>query len=117
MQEATSVSGGFRCHLTRQQELTDAAASPCCSSLNGLPEQCMTLAVRSFVHCLQEELKTTDVYLYRKVLDNLAACMEDFSLGTMTLNTLSSGLTRLARVRILERHHVYPCRCKIESIG
>uniref|UniRef100_A0A8C0AS56 tRNA (32-2'-O)-methyltransferase regulator THADA n=1 Tax=Buteo japonicus TaxID=224669 RepID=A0A8C0AS56_9AVES len=62
------------------------------SSLNGLPERFMTLAVQSFVCCLREELKTTDVYLYRKVLDNLASCMEDFSLGTMTLNILSSVL-------------------------
>ncbi|NXY70964.1 THADA protein, partial [Glareola pratincola] len=58
------------------------------SSLNCLPEQFMTLAVQSFVCCLREELKTTDVYLYRKVLDNLASCMEDFSLGRMTLNIL-----------------------------
>ncbi|NXE07593.1 THADA protein, partial [Lophotis ruficrista] len=60
------------------------------SSLNDLPEQFMTLAVQGFVCCLREELKTTDVYLYRKVLDNLASCMEDFSLGTMTLDVLSS---------------------------
>uniref|UniRef100_A0A8C3KQ55 tRNA (32-2'-O)-methyltransferase regulator THADA n=1 Tax=Calidris pygmaea TaxID=425635 RepID=A0A8C3KQ55_9CHAR len=60
------------------------------SSLNGLPEQFMTLAVQSFVRCLREELKTTDVYLYRKVLDNLTSCMEDLSLGRMTSNILSS---------------------------
>uniref|UniRef100_A0A8C3KVV4 tRNA (32-2'-O)-methyltransferase regulator THADA n=1 Tax=Calidris pygmaea TaxID=425635 RepID=A0A8C3KVV4_9CHAR len=62
------------------------------SSLNGLPEQFMTLAVQSFVRCLREELKTTDVYLYRKVLDNLTSCMEDLSLGRMTSNILSSFL-------------------------
>ncbi|NXA46117.1 THADA protein, partial [Nothocercus julius] len=59
------------------------------SSLNCLPEQFMSEAVQSFVCCLREELKTTDVYLYRKVLDNLASCMEDFSLGMMTWNILS----------------------------
>ncbi|NWX83161.1 THADA protein, partial [Nothoprocta pentlandii] len=53
------------------------------SSLNCLPEQFMTEAVQSFVCCLREELKTTDTYLYRKVLDNLVSCMEDFSLGMM----------------------------------
>ncbi|NWQ77060.1 THADA protein, partial [Columbina picui] len=63
------------------------------SSLNGLPEQFMTLALQSFECCLREELKTTDVYLYRKVLDNLVSCIVDFSLGTMTLNILSSVLT------------------------
>uniref|UniRef100_A0A8C4VYW1 tRNA (32-2'-O)-methyltransferase regulator THADA n=1 Tax=Gopherus evgoodei TaxID=1825980 RepID=A0A8C4VYW1_9SAUR len=51
------------------------------SSLNGLPEQLMTEAVHSFVRCLKEELKTTDLCLYRKVMDNLASCMENFSLG------------------------------------
>lgn len=49
----------------------------------------MMSAVQSFVCCLREELKTTDVYLYRKVLDNLASCMEDFSLGAVT--SVSSG--------------------------
>uniref|UniRef100_A0A8C5J6S6 tRNA (32-2'-O)-methyltransferase regulator THADA n=1 Tax=Junco hyemalis TaxID=40217 RepID=A0A8C5J6S6_JUNHY len=56
------------------------------SSLNGLPGHLMVPAVQSFVGCLWEELKATDVYLYRKVLDNLASCMEDFSLGTVTSN-------------------------------
>ncbi|NXT67659.1 THADA protein, partial [Chaetops frenatus] len=56
------------------------------SSLNGLPGHLVMSAVQSFVCCLREELKTTDVYLYRKVLDNLASCMEDFSLGTVTSN-------------------------------
>ncbi|NWX40607.1 THADA protein, partial [Steatornis caripensis] len=64
------------------------------SSLNSLPEEFMTSAVQSFVCCLREELKTTDICLYRRVLDNLASCMEDFSLGMMTLNTLSSFLQK-----------------------
>ncbi|NXL50573.1 THADA protein, partial [Podilymbus podiceps] len=76
------------------------------SSLNGLPEELMMLAVQSFVCCLREELKTTDVYLYRKVLDNLASCMEDFSLGTMTLKILSSVLTWSALACILVRHPI-----------
>ncbi|EMP42588.1 Thyroid adenoma-associated protein like protein [Chelonia mydas] len=50
------------------------------SSLNGLPEHITTEAVHSFVRCLKEELKTTDLSLYRKVMDNLASCMENFSL-------------------------------------
>ncbi|KFQ69170.1 Thyroid adenoma-associated protein [Phaethon lepturus] len=58
------------------------------SSLNGLPEQFITLAVQSFVCCLREELKTTDIHLYRKVLDNLASCMEDFSLGRASIKDL-----------------------------
>jgi len=82
------------CWWIPQCEVTDDAISYCCSSLNGLPEWFMTLAVQSFVCCLREELKTTDVYLYRKVLDNLASCMEDFNLGMRNIsNTLSSVLT------------------------
>ncbi|NXE47528.1 THADA protein, partial [Casuarius casuarius] len=64
------------------------------SSLNGLPEQFMTEAVQSFVCCLGEELKTADIYLYRKVLDNLASCMEDFSIGMMTQSILSFFLQK-----------------------
>lgn len=77
---------------TPQCEVTDRAVSYCCSSLNGLPEQLMPLAVQSFVRCLREELKTTDTYLYRKVLDNLASCMEDFSLGMMKSNIFYSNM-------------------------
>uniref|UniRef100_A0A8U7MBQ1 tRNA (32-2'-O)-methyltransferase regulator THADA n=1 Tax=Corvus moneduloides TaxID=1196302 RepID=A0A8U7MBQ1_CORMO len=73
------------------------------SSLNGLPGHLMVSAVQSFVCCLREELKTTDVYLYRKVLDNLASCMEDFSLGTVALsvfwlNLLSTVLQFLQKL-------------------
>jgi len=64
----------------------------------------MLLAIQSFVCCLKEELKTTDVYLYRKVLDNLASCMEDFRLGMMTLNVSSSVLTCSTLVCILVWH-------------
>lgn len=81
----------------------------------------MTLAVQSFVCCLREELKTTDIYLYRKVLDNLASCMEDFSLGMMmTLNILSSVLSGSALVCILVWHLIAMFTfylCKIDSIG
>uniref|UniRef100_A0A8B9QKH3 tRNA (32-2'-O)-methyltransferase regulator THADA n=1 Tax=Apteryx owenii TaxID=8824 RepID=A0A8B9QKH3_APTOW len=73
------------------------------SSLNGLSEQFMTEAVQSFVCCLREELKTTDIYLYRKVLDNLASCMEDFSLGMMTWSVLSLVLTCSVFLQFLQK--------------
>ncbi|OXB65486.1 hypothetical protein ASZ78_014837 [Callipepla squamata] len=69
------------------------------SSLNGLPEQFMTLAVQSFACCLREELKTTDIYLYRRVLDNLASCMEDFSLGRASIKNLFEEETLLQTVQ------------------
>ncbi|KAM6367900.1 LOW QUALITY PROTEIN: tRNA (32-2'-O)-methyltransferase regulator THADA [Alca torda] len=72
------------------------------SSLNGLPEQFMTLAVQSFVCCLREELKTTDVYLYRRVLDNLASCMEDFSLGRASIKNLFEEVLQFLQKSLLD---------------
>ncbi|XP_075605249.1 tRNA (32-2'-O)-methyltransferase regulator THADA isoform X3 [Balearica regulorum gibbericeps] len=72
------------------------------SSLNGLPEQFMTLAIQSFVSCLKEELKTTDIYLYRKVLDNLASCMEDFSLGRASIKNLFEEVLQFLQKSLLD---------------
>ncbi|KFQ26004.1 Thyroid adenoma-associated protein [Mesitornis unicolor] len=72
------------------------------SSLNGLPEQFMALAVQSFVRCLREELKTTDIYLYRKVLDNLASCMEDFSLGRASIKNLFEEVLQFLQKSLLD---------------
>uniref|UniRef100_A0A5F8HEJ9 tRNA (32-2'-O)-methyltransferase regulator THADA n=1 Tax=Monodelphis domestica TaxID=13616 RepID=A0A5F8HEJ9_MONDO len=58
------------------------------SSLNGLPEPFFADAVRSFTCCLQEELKTNNLYSYRRVIDNLASCMENFNLGEETVKPL-----------------------------
>uniref|UniRef100_A0A674I6T3 tRNA (32-2'-O)-methyltransferase regulator THADA n=1 Tax=Terrapene triunguis TaxID=2587831 RepID=A0A674I6T3_9SAUR len=70
------------------------------SSLNGLPEQLTTEAVHSFVRCLKEELKTTDLCLYRKVMDNLASCMENFSLGMMTCNIIFHIFNLVLQVKL-----------------
>ncbi|NXJ00399.1 THADA protein, partial [Psophia crepitans] len=72
------------------------------STLSGLPEQFMTLAIQSFVSCLREELKTTDIYLYRKVLDNLAACMEDFSLGRTSIKNLFEEVLQFLQKSLLD---------------
>ncbi|NXK30820.1 THADA protein, partial [Piprites chloris] len=72
------------------------------SSLNGLPEELMMLGVQSFVCCLKEELKTTDVYLYRKVLDNLASCMEDFSLGRASIKDLFEEVLQFLQKSLLD---------------
>ncbi|XP_076190570.1 tRNA (32-2'-O)-methyltransferase regulator THADA isoform X2 [Aptenodytes patagonicus] len=72
------------------------------SSLNGLPERFMTLAIQSFVCCLREELKTTDIYLYRKVLDNLASCMEDFSLGRASIKNLFEEVLQFLQKSLLD---------------
>ncbi|XP_065609533.1 tRNA (32-2'-O)-methyltransferase regulator THADA [Cyrtonyx montezumae] len=72
------------------------------SSLNGLPEQFMMLAVQSFGCCLREELKTTDIYLYRRVLDNLASCMEDFSLGRASIKNLFEEVLQFLQNSLLD---------------
>ncbi|KAM6432906.1 tRNA (32-2'-O)-methyltransferase regulator THADA [Rhynochetos jubatus] len=72
------------------------------SSLNSLPEQFMMPAVQSFVCSLREELKTTDVYLYRKVLDNLASCMEDFSLGRASVKNLYEEVLQFLQKSLLD---------------
>lgn len=55
------------------------------SSLNGLPEFFLTETIQSFTSHLQEELNTTDLYSYRKVIDNISSCMENFDLGKPAL--------------------------------
>nr|XP_026646868.1 thyroid adenoma-associated protein isoform X2 [Zonotrichia albicollis] len=72
------------------------------SSLNGLPGHLMVPAVQSFVCCLREELKATDVYLYRKVLDNLASCMEDFSLGRACIKNLFEEVLQFLQKLLLD---------------
>ncbi|KAM9382784.1 tRNA (32-2'-O)-methyltransferase regulator THADA [Phaethornis superciliosus] len=72
------------------------------SSLNSLPEEFITLAVQSFMCCLKEELKTTDIYLYRKVLDNLVSCLEDFSLGRATIKNLLGEVLQFLQKSILD---------------
>ncbi|XP_074945130.1 tRNA (32-2'-O)-methyltransferase regulator THADA isoform X1 [Phalacrocorax aristotelis] len=71
------------------------------SSLNSLPEEFMAMALKSFVCCLREELKTTDIYLYRKVLDNLACCMEDFSLGRASVKNLFEEVLQFLQKSLL----------------
>ncbi|XP_053918208.1 thyroid adenoma-associated protein [Cuculus canorus] len=72
------------------------------SSLNSLPEEFMMLAVQSFVCCLRAELKTTDIYLYRRVLDNLASCMEDFSLGRASIKNLFEEVLQFLQKSLLD---------------
>ncbi|XP_043846094.1 thyroid adenoma-associated protein isoform X2 [Dromiciops gliroides] len=71
------------------------------SSLNGLPEPFFADAVRSFTCCLREELKTTNLSSYRKVIDNLASCMENFNLGrTSVMNLFKDVLQFLQKVLV-----------------
>uniref|UniRef100_A0A670JYE2 tRNA (32-2'-O)-methyltransferase regulator THADA n=1 Tax=Podarcis muralis TaxID=64176 RepID=A0A670JYE2_PODMU len=62
------------------------------SSLNGIPEPLMAEATQSFVFCLREELKTTDLSQYRKTMDNLASCMEN---NTIALQFLQKSVLEI----------------------
>uniref|UniRef100_A0A670JYT0 tRNA (32-2'-O)-methyltransferase regulator THADA n=1 Tax=Podarcis muralis TaxID=64176 RepID=A0A670JYT0_PODMU len=72
------------------------------SSLNGIPEPLMAEATQSFVFCLREELKTTDLSQYRKTMDNLASCMEN---NTIALQFLQKSVklsgNRIAQTRLM----------------
>ncbi|XP_036606868.1 thyroid adenoma-associated protein [Trichosurus vulpecula] len=72
------------------------------SSLNGLPEPFFADAVRSFTCCLQEELKSTDVYSYRKVIDNIASCVENFNLGRTSVMNLFKDVLRFLQKVLVE---------------
>ncbi|XP_010966015.2 tRNA (32-2'-O)-methyltransferase regulator THADA isoform X1 [Camelus bactrianus] len=72
------------------------------SSLNGLPEFFLSEAIQSFTSRLQEELNTTDLYSYRKVIDNLSSCMENFDLGRTSVNNLLENVLHFLRKSLIE---------------
>ncbi|XP_004753020.1 thyroid adenoma-associated protein isoform X3 [Mustela putorius furo] len=72
------------------------------SSLNGLPEFFLTEAVQSFTSRLQEELNTTDLYSYRKVIDNISSCMENFDLGRTGVNNLLKNVLHFLQKSLIE---------------
>ncbi|XP_016059599.1 PREDICTED: thyroid adenoma-associated protein [Miniopterus natalensis] len=72
------------------------------SSLNCLPEFFLTEAVQSFTSRLQEELKTTDLYSYRKVIDNISSCMENFNLGITSVNNLLENVLHFLQKSLIE---------------
>uniref|UniRef100_A0A8C2NM13 tRNA (32-2'-O)-methyltransferase regulator THADA n=1 Tax=Capra hircus TaxID=9925 RepID=A0A8C2NM13_CAPHI len=71
------ILAGIYLSLTLKNPLKKVLAS----SLNGLPEFFLIEATQSFTSRLQEELNTsTDLYSYRRVIDNISSCMENFDL-------------------------------------
>ncbi|XP_036118524.1 thyroid adenoma-associated protein [Molossus molossus] len=72
------------------------------SSLNCLPEFFLTEAIRSFTSHLQEELNTTDLYSYRKVIDNISSCMENFNLGITSVNNLLENVLHFLQKSLIE---------------
>uniref|UniRef100_A0A8C9UQ48 THADA armadillo repeat containing n=1 Tax=Spermophilus dauricus TaxID=99837 RepID=A0A8C9UQ48_SPEDA len=76
VQSCLDILAGIYFSLNLKNPLKKVLAS----SLNGLPKFFLTEAVHSFTSRLQEELNTTDLYSYRKVIDNISSCMENFNL-------------------------------------
>ncbi|XP_028370441.1 thyroid adenoma-associated protein isoform X2 [Phyllostomus discolor] len=72
------------------------------SSLNCLHEFFLTEAIQSFTSRLQEELNTTDVYSYRKVIDNISSCMENFNLGITSVNNLLENVLHFLQKSLIE---------------
>ncbi|KAG8584255.1 hypothetical protein GDO81_008754 [Engystomops pustulosus] len=69
------------------------------SSLNSIPDLCKSVAVSSFTSCLRKDIGTEDAGNYRKVVDNLASCMDSFSLGARcVLSLLPEVLQFLVKV-------------------
>ncbi|KAL1782981.1 thyroid adenoma-associated protein isoform X1 [Sigmodon hispidus] len=84
IQSCLDILAGIYFSLTLKNPLKKVLAS----SLNGLPEFFLTEATHSFTSHLQEELNTTDLYSYRKVIDNISSCMENFNLGRASVVNL-----------------------------
>ncbi|KAM4043648.1 tRNA (32-2'-O)-methyltransferase regulator THADA-like [Anomaloglossus baeobatrachus] len=51
------------------------------SLLNSVPDPCKKDTASALTSCLRREVTEEDVGSYRKVVDNLASCMDSFSLG------------------------------------
>ncbi|XP_006990565.1 tRNA (32-2'-O)-methyltransferase regulator THADA isoform X1 [Peromyscus maniculatus bairdii] len=64
------------------------------SSLNGLPEYFVTDATYCFIFYLQEDLETSDLYAYRKIMDNISSCLENFNVGTACVVYLLKSVLR-----------------------
>lgn len=72
------------------------------SSLNCLPEFFLTEAIQSFTSRLQEELNTTDLYSYRKIIDNISSCMDNFKLGITSVNNLLENVLHFLQKSLIE---------------
>lgn len=72
------------------------------SSLDDLPEFFLTEAAQSFTSRLQEDLDSTDLYSYRKVIDNLSSCMENFNLGRTSVSNLLKNVLHFLQKSLIE---------------
>uniref|UniRef100_A0A8C8Z0W5 tRNA (32-2'-O)-methyltransferase regulator THADA n=1 Tax=Prolemur simus TaxID=1328070 RepID=A0A8C8Z0W5_PROSS len=98
IQSSLDIIAGIYLSLSLKNPLKKVLAS----SLNGLPEFFLTEAIHSFTSRLQKELNTTDLYSYRKVIDNISSCMENFNLGTASINNLLKNVLHFLQKSLIE---------------
>ncbi|KAM9316838.1 tRNA (32-2'-O)-methyltransferase regulator THADA [Gastrophryne carolinensis] len=92
----SSVAGTaeLRCSLGILAEmfLTVSSKNPLkrvlASVLSGLPDPCKEAAISAFTDCLRRDIAAEEPESYRRVVDNLASCMENFRLGSICVMTL-----------------------------
>ncbi|XP_072879043.1 tRNA (32-2'-O)-methyltransferase regulator THADA isoform X4 [Chlorocebus sabaeus] len=98
IQSCLDILAGIYLSLSLKNPLKKVLAS----SLNSLPEFFLPEAVRRFTSRLQEELNTTDLYSYRKVIDNISSCMENFNLGRAGVNNLLKNVLHFLQKSLIE---------------
>uniref|UniRef100_F7E3P6 tRNA (32-2'-O)-methyltransferase regulator THADA n=1 Tax=Callithrix jacchus TaxID=9483 RepID=F7E3P6_CALJA len=98
IQSCLDVLAGIYLSLSPKNPLKKVLSS----SLNSLPEFFLTAAIHSFTSRLQEELNTVDLYSYRKVIDNISSCMENFNLGRASVNNLLKNGKKCAGNHIIQ---------------
>ncbi|KAM4693409.1 tRNA (32-2'-O)-methyltransferase regulator THADA [Discoglossus pictus] len=83
-----------RCCLQVLAEMYFAVASKnqlkkvLASLLNSVPDECREDAMSAFTICLKTDIGTKEPKYYRTVVDNLASCLDKFSLGTSCVTSL-----------------------------
>nr|XP_056709358.1 thyroid adenoma-associated protein [Euleptes europaea] len=98
VQSCIDILGAIFLSLDTKNPLKKVLAS----SLNGLPESLLAEATHCFVGCLREELKTTDLPQYRKVMENLVSCVENANIGRSSLNALFKEALQFLLKSLLE---------------
>ncbi|KAM5293392.1 tRNA (32-2'-O)-methyltransferase regulator THADA [Ctenodactylus gundi] len=97
-QSCLDIVAGIYFSLSLKNPLKKVLAS----SLNGLPEFFLTEAIRSFTSHLQEELRTTDLYSYRKVIDNVSSCLENLRVGAASVNNQLENVLNFLEKSLME---------------
>ncbi|XP_073905688.1 tRNA (32-2'-O)-methyltransferase regulator THADA isoform X8 [Castor canadensis] len=98
VQSCLDILAGIYFSLSLKNPLKKVLAS----SLNGLPEFFLTEAIHSFTSRLHKELNTTDLYSYRKVIDNISSCTENFNLGRVSVNNLLQNVLHFLQKSFIE---------------